>query len=115
MINHSIIKGTTTTLLAAFAFVMMVWAHGSPTASPEDRDAAARNVATAKATSVPGGANWTFEGCWTQFAQGPCRDVFRDQQGGYWICRDCGTTGNPGPGKCNPISPATLASGFWCS
>jgi len=60
-------------------------------------------------------ANWTFEGCWTQFSAGPCRDVFRDQQGNYWICRACGTTGNPGPGKCNSISAATLASGFWCS
>ncbi len=60
-------------------------------------------------------ANWTFEGCWTQFSAGTCRDVFRDQQGNTWICRACGTTGNPGPGKCSPISAATLASGFWCS
>jgi hypothetical protein len=60
-------------------------------------------------------ANWTFEGCWTQFSAGTCRDVFRDQQGNHWICRECGTTGNPGPGKCNQISSSTLASGFWCS
>ncbi len=60
-------------------------------------------------------AKWTFEGCWTQFISGPCRDIFRDDQGNYYICKDCGTTGNPGPGKCNPISQATLASGFWCS
>src|ERR1051325_10336563 len=65
--------------------------------------------------AAPPAASWTFEGCWTQFSAGPCRDVFRDQQGNYWICRDCGTTGNPTPGKCNPISQATLASGFWCS
>jgi hypothetical protein len=70
--------------------------------------------ATPRTTSAPA-ANWTFEGCWTQFSAGPCRDVFRDQQGNYWICRACGTTGNPGPGKCNAISAATLASGFWCS
>ena len=70
--------------------------------------------AAARASSAAP-ANWTFEGCWTQFISGPCRDVFRDQQGGYWICRDCGTTGNPGPGKCNPISQGTLASGYWCS
>ena len=67
------------------------------------------------AQPVAPAANWTFEGCWTQFSSGPCRDVFRDQQGNTWICRACGTTGNPGPGKCNPISAATLASGFWCS
>jgi hypothetical protein len=60
-------------------------------------------------------AKWTFEGCWTQFPAGQCRDVFRDDQGNYWICKECGTTGNPGPGKCSPISQATLASGFWCS
>lgn len=60
-------------------------------------------------------ANWTFEGCWTQFSAGTCRDVYRDQQGNAWICRECGTTGNPGPGKCSPISQATLNSGFWCS
>ena len=60
-------------------------------------------------------SNWTFEGCWTQFSSGPCRDIFRDQQGSTWICRACGTTGNPSPGKCSPISAATLASGFWCS
>jgi len=59
--------------------------------------------------------NFTFEGCWTQFVSGPCRDIFRDDQGNYWICKDCGTTGNPTPGKCNQISQATLASGFWCS
>ena len=59
--------------------------------------------------------DWVFEGCWTQFPAGPCRDVFRDQQGNYYICRACGTTGNPTPGKCSPISATTLASGFWCS
>jgi len=67
----------------------------------------------ARPTQPP--ANWTFEGCWTQFSAGPCRDIYRDQQGQTWICRDCGTTNNPGPGKCNPISQATLNSGFWCS
>lgn len=60
-------------------------------------------------------ANWTFEGCWEPNLGSTCRDVFRDDQGNYYICRACGTTGNPTPGKCNPISSATLASGFWCS
>ncbi len=68
-----------------------------------------------KYASAAPAASWTFEGCWTQFSAGPCRDIFRDQHGDFWICRACGTTGNPSPGKCNPISPATLASGFWCS
>jgi hypothetical protein len=68
---------------------------------------------TVEASSA--GNQYTFEGCWAQSISGPCRDIFRDQNGGYWICRDCGTTGNPTPGKCSPISSATLASGFWCS
>jgi hypothetical protein len=58
---------------------------------------------------------FTFEGCWTQFSAGPCRDVFRDDQGNYWICRDCGTTGNPNSNKCHIISQAQLNTGFWCS
>lgn len=60
-------------------------------------------------------ANWTFSGCWTQFSGRPCRDIFRDQDGQAWICKDCGTTGNPGPGKCTRISQTTLNSGLWCS
>ena len=87
-------------LAVAVVFSTLLFASGM--AQP-----AARNVLPA--------ARWTFEGCWTQFAAGPCRDVFRDDQGNFWICKDCGTTGKPTPGKCSPISPATLASGFWCS
>lgn len=70
-------------------------------------------AATKNASATP--ANWTFSGCWTQFSSQPCRDVFVDEQGNHWICRACGTTGKPGPGKCNPISQATLNSGLWCS
>jgi len=88
------------------ALVLSTLLLASGVAQP-NRNAAAR-------TAVPA-PKWTFEGCWTQFASGPCRDIFRDDQGNYYICKDCGTTGNPGPGKCNPISTTTLASGFWCS
>jgi hypothetical protein len=94
--------------LTAVAVVLSTFFFASPST---DRDVVAGNAV--KASSA--GNQYTFEGCWTQFASGPCRDVFRDQNGGYWICRDCGTTGNPTPGKCSPISSATLASGFWCS
>lgn len=68
-----------------------------------------------KAAPAPPVANWTFSGCWTQFSSQPCRDIFVDEQGAHWICRECGTTGKPGPGKCNPISQRTLSSGLWCS
>ena len=92
---------------SAIAAVLFTLFLSAGAAQPTRREV--RNVTT---TTV---ATWTFEGCWTQFSAGPCRDVFRDQQGNFWICRACGTTGNPTPGKCNPISQATLASGFWCS
>jgi len=98
--------------LTAVAVVFSTFFFASPST---DRDAVVGNTATVKASSATPGNQYTFEGCWAQFASGPCRDIFRDQNGGYWICRDCGTTGNPTPGKCNPISSATLASGFWCS
>jgi hypothetical protein len=74
----------------------------------------ATTTAAAPAKAAPA-ANWTHQGCWTQFSAGTCRDIFRDAQGDYWICRACGTTGNPGPGKCSRISQQTLATGFWCS
>ena len=77
--------------------------------------ASSPSVGTTKNSSVAPAANWTFSGCWTQFSSQPCRDIFVDQQGQHYICRECGQTGKPGPGKCNPISNATLASGLWCS
>ena len=71
------------------------------------RNAAVRTVASP--------TTFTFEGCWTQYISGPCRDVFRDDQGNYWICKACGTTGNPTPGKCTMTTLAALDRGFWCS
>ena len=65
------------------------------------------------ATSVP--TTWAFEGCWEPNQFSTCRDVYRDEQGNYWICRTCGTTGNPTPGKCTQTSLAALDRGFWCS
>lgn len=66
--------------VVAVVFSALVLASGvvqpvSISAAP-GRDAAA--VAGAPAKAAPA-ANWTFEGCWTQFPAGPCRDVFRDQ------------------------------------
>jgi len=63
--------------------------------------------------SIP--TTWAFEGCWEPNLFSTCRDVFRDEQGNYWICRNCGTTGSPTPGKCSQTSLAALDRGFWCS
>jgi len=93
--------------ISAVAVVLFTFFLASNGAQPKGREAA---VPTAQPV-----ANWTFSGCWTQFSSQPCRDIFVDEQGQHWICRECGTTGKPGPGKCNPISEATLASGLWCS
>lgn len=60
---------------------------------------------------APAAPGWTFEGCFTFFPAGPCRDVFRDSNGVLWICGACGTTQNPGPGKCSRLT----GSGWWCS
>ena len=98
--------------LSMLAMVLFTFIFGSGLVTGSD--AAVRRGATTKASSAAA-SNWTFEGCWTQFSVGPCRDVYRDEQGNYWICKGCGTTGNPGPGKCSQISSATLATGFWCS
>lgn len=100
---------------SAVVLVLFTFCIASSVAQPTGRDAAISGAANTKNSSVAPAANWTFSGCWTQFSSQPCRDVFVDQQGNHWICRECGTTGKPGPGKCNPISQATLASGLWCS
>jgi hypothetical protein len=96
--------------ISAVAVVLFTLFLSAGIAQPTNRDVAVWN-----ATSTTVAADYVFEGCWTQFPAGPCRDVFHDSQGNYFICRACGTTGNPTPGKCSPISQATLASGFWCS
>jgi hypothetical protein len=101
--------------ISAVVVVLFTVFFASSVAQPAEHDAAIPSAATTKNSSVVPVANWTFSGCWTQFSSQPCRDVFVDPQGNHWICRACGTTGKPGPGKCNPISQATLASGLWCS
>lgn len=96
------------------ALILSALFLASGVAQPVSKSVAPGHEATASAKAAPA-ANWTFEGCWTQFSAGPCRDIYRDAQGGYWICGGCGTTHNPGPGKCSQISSQTLATGFWCS
>jgi len=71
--------------------------------------------AVGAAPAVQVASNWTFMGCWAPSNFTPCSDVFRDPQGGLWICKACGTTGNPTPGKCRRTSQAELDRGFWCS
>ena len=101
--------------ISAVAVILFTCFLASSVAQPPRHDAAIPGEATTKNASAPPVADWSFSGCWTQFSSQPCRDVFVDQQGTHWICRQCGTTGKPGPGKCNPISQSTLASGLWCS
>src|SRR5881394_2477195 len=56
--------------------------------------------------------NWTFQGCWSPRTGSPCLDVYSDPLGDLWICKACGTTGNPGPGKCRRTTQAELDSGL---
>ena len=101
--------------ISIIAVVFFTFFLASSVVQPASGDAVVPSVAITKNSSVTAASNWTFSGCWTQFSSQPCRDIFVDQQGQHWICKECGNTGKPGPGKCNPISQATLASGLWCS
>jgi hypothetical protein len=58
-------------------------------------------------------AHWTFSGC-IQLGS-TCYDVYSDQQGTLWVCRACGTTNNPGPGKCRKLTAYEIANSLWCS
>lgn len=106
--------------LALLAGLLAVTALGAsatppPTADrPADETEASETPACSlveDAAPVPAANGWTFEGCFTWFPAGPCRDVFRDSNGVLWICGACGTTNNPGPGKCSKLT----GSGWWCS
>ena len=89
--------------------VLFILSLASGVAQPTGSSAAVPDAAT----SIP--TTWAFEGCWEPHQFGTCRDVFRDEQGNYWICKTCGTTGTPGPSKCSQTSLAALDRGFWCS
>ena len=60
-------------------------------------------------------ASWAHAGCWTPRSGSGCLDVYSDGNGGLWICKACGTTGNPSKGKCRQTTQAELNSGLWCS
>ena len=100
--------------ISVVTVVLFTFFLASSVAQPAGGEGAIPSATITKNSSAPP-ANWTFSGCWTQFSSQPCRDIFVDPQGNHFICRECGTTGKPVPGKCNPISERTLASGLWCS
>lgn len=60
------------------------------------RQPASAVVSPAKA--VPA-ANWTWQGRWTQFSAGACRDIYRDAQGGRLVCH------HRGGGRCEGWPP----------
>jgi hypothetical protein len=95
----------------------LVLALGAPAAfASQPTDAVARAAAEdAALLGAQTEASYAFEGCWTYWASGPCRDVYRDSSGEYWLCRLCGQTTNPGPSQCSRISIQTLNIGYWCS
>ncbi len=96
------------TLLAALALVLLA-VSASLSAAP---------IAPAQArTAVHDGAgSWTLVGCWSGPASGgACVDVYQDGSGAYWLCSACGTTKNPGPGKCTKVTFDELQRGRWCA
>lgn len=62
----------------------------------------------------PQQAGWVFEGCFQPPNQTPCYDAYR-HNGAYWICKACGTTGQPDETKCRPMTGYEQAFGLWCS
>ena len=94
---------------SAIAVILFALLLAAGVAQPTGSSAA---VPTTMA-SVP--ITFTFEGCWEPNLFSTCRDVYRDDQGNYWICKNCGTTGTPTTGKCTLTSLAALDRGFWCS
>jgi hypothetical protein len=60
-------------------------------------------------------ASWTYSGCWSPRTGAPCVDIYRDANGDAWQCKACGTTRNPGPGKCTRVSETQLQNGRRCS
>jgi hypothetical protein len=75
--------------------------------APEALDAAS------EAELALAAANWTNVGCIS--LSGDCLDVFVDNKGVYWVCLACGTTQNPGPGKCRKLTAYELANALWCA
>lgn len=58
-------------------------------------------------------ANWMHVGCISR--NGVCYDVFQDNSGSLWVCKQCFQTGNPGPGKCRRLTQYEINNALWCS
>ena len=58
-------------------------------------------------------ANWMHVG-WISLS-GKCYDVFQDNSGDLWVCKQCFQTGNPSPGKCRRLTQYELDHALWCS
>lgn len=62
----------------------------------------------------PQQSGWVFEGCFQPPNNSKCYDVY-NRNGAYWICKECGTTGQPNETKCRPMTGYEQAFGLWCS
>ena len=58
-------------------------------------------------------ANWMHVGCIS--LHGVCYDVFQDNSGSLWVCKQCSQTGNPSPGKCRRLTQYEIDNSLWCS
>lgn len=62
----------------------------------------------------PQQSGWVFEGCFQPPNNSQCYDVY-NRNGAYWICKACGTTGQPNETKCRRMTGYEQAFGLWCS
>jgi hypothetical protein len=106
-------------ILALTAFTVLAFAASSAQAGATQAGptcSANKPICTASFQPEPVlMSTWIFEGCWSYYLTSPCRDIFRDSSGAYWICANCGQTKNPGPGTCGQIGIQALDRGYWCS
>ena len=110
MKRHYVLTG----LAAAVAALVITARSGD--AEPVVRDAEpARSEACAAPEATPMANGNVFWGCWTYWAAGPCRAIYRDAAGNFTQCGQCGPSGEPNPNQCTPISSTTLNHGYWCS
>lgn len=104
---------------STFALVMLLVvsvaqpAGGSTSVKPKTIGKA--SIARTSAAATPQTGDRVFQGCWSYFPTGPCRAIYSDAQGVYWICGQCGSGGQPNPNGCQRISQRTLQYGYWCS
>jgi hypothetical protein len=114
MMNRTI-KSLVLTVLMLSALLFAGALPANTTAAITDTIQTSECDSTAIGIASETNGDRVFQGCWSYFPQGPCRAIYSDSQGNFYICGKCSASGNPGSGTCTKISQGTLQTGYWCS